>query len=220
MTSPEFIDAFRHISEADSDFERALEIITPIPSRRRPATFEQLSKIIVEQQVSLASAAAIWTRLQNAVQPFTPAQLMLFSEEELRALGLSRQKAVYCRSLALEIDQGSLNLDLLPEMEDTEVMAALTKVKGIGRWTAEIYQMNCLGCLDIWPAGDVALQIAMHHLKKLPERPNTKLMDQLGSPFKPYRTVAAQILWRYYSDIVKPPKAATSKIQTAETDIQ
>jgi len=211
VTSPEFRDAFQYISTVDSDFRRALKIITPIPSRKRPATFEQLSKIIVEQQVSLASAAAIWARLQNAVQPFTPAQLLQFSEDELRSLGLSRQKAVYCRSLALEIDQGSLNLDLLPEMEDAEVMATLTKVKGIGRWTAEIYQMSCLGCLDIWPAGDVALQIAMHHLKKLPERPNTKLMDQLGSPFKPYRTVAAQILWRYYSDIVKPPQKPTSK---------
>ena len=96
-------------------------------------------------------------------------------------------------------------------MKDAEVMAALTKVKGIGRWTAEIYQMSCLGSLDVWPARDVALQIAIHHLKKLPERPNAKKMDQLGSPFKPYRTVAAQILWRYYSDIVKPPKASISK---------
>ncbi len=211
MTSPEFIDAFQHIAEVDPDFRHALQIITPIPSRKRPATFEQLSKIIVEQQVSLASAAAIWTRLQNAVKPFTPAQLLRFSEEDLRSLGLSRQKAVYCRALAQEIDQGLLNLDLLPEMEDLEVIAALTKVKGIGRWTAEIYQISCLGCLDIWPAGDVALQIAMHHLKKLPERPNAKRMDQLGDPFKPYRTVAAQILWRYYSDVVKPPKPQTAK---------
>ena len=211
MTSADFTSAFQHIAKVDSDFGRALKVITPIPSRKRPATFEQLSKIIVEQQVSLASAAAIWARLQNAVQPFNPAQLLQFSEDELRSLGLSRQKAVYCRALALEISQGDLNLDLLPQMQDAEVMAALTKVKGIGRWTAEIYQMSCLGSLDVWPAGDVALQIAMHHLKKLPERPNAKQMDQLGSPFKPYRTVAAQILWRYYSDVVKPPKASISK---------
>ena len=209
MSAPDYSEAFKFISDVDADFKRALKIISPIPSRKRPGTFEQLSKIIVEQQVSLASAAAIWARLQTAIQPFSPAQLLQFSEEDLRSLGLSRQKAVYCRSLAHEIETGSLILERLPEMDDADVMAALTKVKGIGRWTAEIYQMSCLGSLDVWPAGDVALQTAMHHLKDLPERPNAKMMDQLGAPFQPYRTVAAQILWRYYSDIVKPPKATT-----------
>ncbi|WP_169567076.1 DNA-3-methyladenine glycosylase family protein [Sneathiella limimaris] len=207
--SESFEEAIRLIKQTDADFREALTVISPIPSRKRPATFEQLAKIIVEQQVSLASAAAIWKRLSDAITPFSPEQLISLTEDELRALGLSRQKARYCHSLAEHILEGVLELDLLHEMTDEQSLEALIQVKGIGRWTAEIYQISCLGRLNIWPAGDVALQAAYQHLKKLPERPNLAQMDSFGEPFSPYRTVAAQILWRYYSDVVRNTQKPT-----------
>jgi len=201
---PDQVEGLEFIKNTDTDFARALDIISPLPSRHRPAGFEQLCKIIIEQQVSLASAAAIWRRLQAAVSPFTPEQLLTKSEEDLRAVGLSRHKARYCRALAEDITTGNLSLEDLHDMKDEAVMTSLTTVKGIGRWTAEIYQISCLGRTDIWPAGDVALQTALQHLKELPERPDPGKMDVLAEPLRPYRTLAAQILWRYYSDIVRP----------------
>tara|TARA_R100000005_G_scaffold89219_2_gene59670 strand:- start:34553 stop:35191 length:639 start_codon:yes stop_codon:yes gene_type:complete len=201
-------DALAFITAQDPDFARALPLIKPLPDRGRPAGFEHLSKIIVEQQVSLASAEAIWKRLSEAVAPFTPEMMVTFDEDGLRSLGLSRQKARYCRALAMDIVEGRLLLDRLHEEEDAAVLEQLTQVKGIGRWTAEIYMIACLGRADVWPAGDIALQNALGHLKNLPQRPDAKAMDLLGEPLRPHRTLAARILWRYYADVVQ---AATRK---------
>jgi DNA-3-methyladenine glycosylase II len=208
MTEDALAQGLDFIRKADADFARALSVISPLPSRDKPAGFEHLCKIIIEQQVSLASAAAIWGRLSAAVQPFTPTQILEFEEEALRGLGLSRQKALYCQALATEIAEKRLDLDGLEHMNDQDAIAALTTVKGIGRWTAEIYLISCLARQDIWPAGDIALQVALQHLKNLPERPNLAEMDHHSLPLQPYRTIAARILWRYYSDIVKPPTRA------------
>lgn len=197
--------ALAFIADRDPDFAHALTLIQPLPDRGRPAGFEHLTKIIVEQQVSLASAEAIWRRLTAAVMPFTPDRLIGHGEEELRALGLSRQKARYCRALAEEIIEGRLLLEALHGHDDDDVRDQLTQVKGIGRWTAEIYMISCLGRTDIWPAGDVALQTALGHLKKLPDRPDIATMDALAEPLRPYRTFAARILWRYYADVVQAP---------------
>lgn len=206
MTAGDYIaDAFAFIRARDADFARALTLIRPLPDRSRPAGFEHLTKIIIEQQVSLASAEAIWQRLAAAVTPFTPERMMLQDEETLRRVGLSRQKARYCLALASEIAEGRLLLDRLHEHDDAAVLEQLTRVKGIGRWTAEIYMIACLGRRDIWPAGDVALQTALGHLKGLPARPDAMTMDLLGEPLRPYRTVAARILWRYYADVVQAP---------------
>ncbi|PHQ68621.1 MAG: hypothetical protein COB93_10230 [Sneathiella sp.] len=195
--------ALAHLVDRDPDFSAALDLIQPLPDRTRPAGFEHLTKIIIEQQVSLASADAIWKRMIAAVRPFSPEVLGKFTEEELRAIGLSRQKARYCRALADEILSQRLILESLHELEDEQVLEQLTRVKGIGRWTAEIYMMACLGRNDIWPAGDVALQSAMGHLKNHEVRPNIEQMDQLAEPLRPYRTVAARVLWRYYADVVQ-----------------
>ncbi|WP_340148424.1 DNA-3-methyladenine glycosylase [uncultured Sneathiella sp.] len=197
--------AFEFLCDRDPDFSHAISLIQPLPSRTRPAGFEPLAKIIVEQQVSLASAEAIWRRLTDAIVPFTPLQMVEFSEEDLRGLGLSRQKARYCRTLAEDILDGRLTLDGLHNLDDEDVLGQLTQVKGIGRWTAEIYMMACLGRTDIWPAGDVALQSAFGHLKKLPVRPDIAQMDALAEPLRPYRTIAARVLWRYYADVVQAP---------------
>ncbi|MBO0332925.1 DNA-3-methyladenine glycosylase 2 family protein [Sneathiella sp. CAU 1612] len=206
MTAKEDIAAaLEFLCNQDPDIGRALSLIQPLPDRRRPAGFEHLTKIIVEQQVSLSSAAAIWRRLADAVSPFLPERMLQYSEEELRGLGLSRQKARYCRALAEDIISERLVLDSLHAHDDEEVLTQLTSVKGIGRWTAEIYMMSCLGRTDIWPAGDVALQTAFGHLKQLPTRPDVAKMDDLAEPYRPYRTVAARILWRYYADVVQAP---------------
>lgn len=195
--------ALSFITQIDPDFKTALSQIKPLPDRSRPAGFEYLTKIIIEQQVSLASADAIWTRMVGAIRPFTPDVMLGFSEQELRDLGLSRQKAKYCHALAEEIRTRRLVLEDLHDMEDGPALEQLIKVKGIGRWTAEIYLMACLGRTDIWPAGDVALQSAMGHLKNHPVRPTVEVMDELAEPLRPYRTVAARILWRYYADVVQ-----------------
>ena len=206
MTSGEEISvALDFISRQDPDFAAALTLIQPLPERTRPAGFEHLTKIIIEQQVSLASAEAIWKRLTAAITPFSPDIMIGLSEEDLRSLGLSRQKARYCRALAEDILEQRLILDILHEQDDDEVLTQLTQVKGIGRWTAEIYMMACLGRTDVWPAGDVALQSAFGHLKKMPVRPSIEQMDEMAEPLRPYRTIAARILWRYYADVVQAP---------------
>jgi len=195
------------ITKTDEDFARALTLISPIPPRTRPAGFEHLTRIIIEQQVSLASAAAIWRRMVNGITPFTAKRLLEFSEENLRGMGLSRAKAIYCRALADHITSGKLSFDALNALSNDEVAETLTAVKGIGRWTAEIYMISCLGRQDIWPAGDVALKVALQHLKGLENRPSVEEMDTHAEPLRPYRTLAARILWRYYADVVQVPKS-------------
>ncbi|MEP5701345.1 MAG: DNA-3-methyladenine glycosylase 2 family protein, partial [Sneathiella sp.] len=116
------------------------------------------------------------------------------------------QKAVYCRALAEDLTHDRLTLDLLKSMEDEAVSEALMQVKGIGRWTAEVYLIACLDRQDVWPAGDVALKIALQHLKGLDVRPSVDEMDRHAAPLKPHRTLAARILWRYYADIVRQKK--------------
>ncbi len=208
--SPVLLEADQHLKpaldyilEKDPDFAKALPLIQPLPDRSQPAGFQYLTKIIVEQQVSLASANAIWRRMSAAITPFSPARLLNFTEDQLRALGLSKQKAVYCRALAHDIQSKTLSLESLPDMTDAKAMETLMQVKGIGRWTAEIYLLSCLNRQDIWPAGDVALKTALQHLKDLPKRPSVEEMDDLIAPLRPHRTLVARILWRYYADVVR-----------------
>ena len=206
MEDPLLTDGLNHLREVDEDFARALGMIAPLPSRQRDMGFEALTRIIIEQQVSLASAAAIWGRVQDDIAPFTPTEFLKRSEDRLRELGLSRPKARYCLALAGDISEGRLDLDRLPDLSDKEAAEHLTQVKGIGRWTAEIYLISCLQRPDIWPAGDVALQIALQHLKSLETRPTIDEMDDICAHLSPHRTLAARVLWRYYVDVVKPPK--------------
>lgn len=206
MNEPKEAEGFAYLSQQDKDFAHALTVISPLPSRSRPPGFEPLVKIIVEQQVSLASAAAIWKRMETAIHPFTPETILANSEDQLRSLGLSRQKAVYCHALANDLTSNRISLDNLTQMNNAQAFDILTSVKGIGRWTAEIYLIACLNRQDIWPAGDVALKIALQHLKKLESRPTVDEMDIHAEPLRPWRTLAARILWRYYADIVQTSK--------------
>lgn len=203
---PAHQEGIEFLCAADADFTRAVSLINPLPPRNRPEGFEALTRIIVEQQLSLASAAAIWGRLSGALDNFTPSALLSMTEEDMKSCGLSRPKIRYCRALAEDILSEKVRLDHLPNLEDEEVADHLMQVKGIGRWTAEIYLISCLSRPDIMPAGDVALQIAFQHLKKLEARPTPEELTDQSRHLSPRRTLAARILWRYYMDVVKPPK--------------
>lgn len=174
-------------------FARALPLVGPLPLRREPDGFAALLRAIVGQQVSVASARAIWARLEMA--GLTGAEAMArASDADLRAAGLSRQKARYGRALA----QAGLDFSALREVPDAEVVRALTAVPGIGVWTAEIYAMFALGRADVFAPGDLALQEAARMLFDLPTRPSDKALRAMAEAWSPWRSVAARVLWAYY----------------------
>jgi DNA-3-methyladenine glycosylase II len=175
----------------------------PEPRIREPG-YETLLRTIVGQQVSVAAAASIWRKLEAAIgKDIAPDALLNAPDESLRAAGLSRQKASYARSLAEEVSAGRLNLDGLPQ-DDEEAIHALTQVKGIGRWSAEIYLLFAEGRPDIWPAGDLAVQAALGRLKGLAERPSEKLTRTLAEDWRPHRGAAAIFLWHHYGNDKNP----------------
>lgn len=174
----------------------------PAP-RDREAGFPALLRIIVDQQVSTQSGAAIWRRLESGLGTITPTSILKADEDGLRSCGFSGQKARYAGELARAIIAGDLDLDALRHQSDDEVQATLVQIKGIGRWTAEIYLMFALNRPDVWPAGDLALVIAAQHLLDLPDRPNLAEMDALSRQWSPWRTTAAIMLWHYYR-LIKP----------------
>ena len=165
----------------------------PLPLRRTADGFAALLDAIVGQQVSTASARAIWGRLEAAGMT-DPERVAATPEDDLRALGLSRQKAVYAKALAAAgLDYAALHL-----APDAEVLARLTAVKGIGRWTAEIYAMFALGRADVFAPGDLALQEAARIAYDLPARPSVKAFAVMAERWSPWRAVAARALWSYY----------------------
>ena len=164
-----------------------------LPLRRRPDGFAQLLSAIVSQQVSVASASAIWARMEEAGLT-TPQAVLIAGEDGLRAAGLSRQKIRYAQELArADIDYAALR-----RAPTDEVLKVLTAVPGIGTWTAEIYAMFSLGHADVFAHGDLALQEAARMLYDLSERPNERAMRAMAADWSPYRSVAARLLWAYY----------------------
>jgi DNA-3-methyladenine glycosylase II len=169
----------------------------PAPRLRDPG-YETLLRTIVGQQVSVAAAQSIWNKLEGALGDLTdPATVAAASDETLRAAGLSRQKASYARSLADEVTSGGLDLANLPD-DDEEAIAALTRIKGIGRWSAEIYLLFAEGRPDIWPAGDLAVQIEIGRILGHSERPSEKLLREWSAPWRPHRGAAAIFAWHHY----------------------
>jgi DNA-3-methyladenine glycosylase II len=164
------------------------------PLRRRPKGFEGLARVVVGQQLSIASADAIWRRLQASVRPFDPATLLALPDKDLRAAGLSRVKVDTLRIVADAIGSGILKLDAL-----ARVHAKLTALKGIGPWTADIYIMFSLARADAWSPGDLALQYAVKDALGLEERPNPAMMNEIAEAWRPWRGVAARLLWSYYA---------------------
>jgi DNA-3-methyladenine glycosylase II len=170
------------------------------PLRRRPAGFEGLARVIVGQQLSIASAAAIWQRTAAACEPFEPATLLRLADERLAGAGLSRPKIRTLRAIAAACADG-LDLAALEGASDEQIHAALTGVVGIGPWTADIYIMFCLGRADGWAPGDLALQIAAQRALGLADRPGKDDMLALAERWRPWRGVAARLLWAYYAAV-------------------
>ena len=202
--SPDQIRAARaHLAALDPAIA-AIEAVTPeFPWRIRQRGFAGLLKLMVEQQVSLASAAAIWARVEAGLGEVSPAAVLAREDVDLQGFGLSRPKVRYARAIAEAHVSGLCDFDGLRQMGDDEAAAALMSIKGIGRWTAETYLMFCEGRLDVFPGGDVALQEAMRWADRAEIRPNEKQAYARAEAWKPYRAVAAHLLWRCYGAVKK-----------------
>jgi len=177
---------------------RILETFGTPPLWDRPPGFVTLLRIILEQQVSLVSADAMYRRLLGQIDPLTPDNVLASGEAHLRSFGVTRQKAAYFVHVARAVRDGSLDLDALKHETDETAMALLTSVKGVGPWTARIYLLMVLCRPDVWPVGDVALATAFQTLKKLDKRPSQPELEQIAQAWAPHRSTAARLLWHYY----------------------
>jgi DNA-3-methyladenine glycosylase II len=184
--------------EVDPDLAKVVSQFGSPPLWSREPGFPTLVHIILEQQVSLASAKAAFTRLQEAAGQLTPEKFLEFDDDQLKSIGFSRQKSGYCRELSRAILRGDLDLEGLEELDDQAVRLKLMEVKGIGRWTADIYLLMAMLRPDVWPSGDLAIASAMQEVKGLPRRPTPDELEVIASPWKPWRAEAARILWHYY----------------------
>jgi DNA-3-methyladenine glycosylase II len=193
-----FALAARKLSERDEDLAAVIKKYGLPPLWTREPGFPALVYIILEQQVSLASARALYLRLQDAVKPFTPGRFLKLSEGEMRRLGFSRQKAHYTRLLAEAIQQKQFALHKLHELEDELAREQLLALKGIGPWTADIYLLSALRRPDIWPVGDLALATAVQEVKRLRKRPSPERLEKMSTPWRPWRAVAARLFWHAY----------------------
>lgn len=188
----------RLLAERDPHLAAVFERLGSPPLWNREPGFGTLVYIILEQQVSLASARAAYGRLLAALSPLNPTGFLTLSDEALRAIGFSRQKTLYSRGLAHAILEGDLDLDALPGMEEADMRAALTRLKGIGNWTADIYLMEALLLPDIWPTTDLALKAAIRSVKGLPLMPSAQQLEEIGQLYRPWRSVAARMFWHHY----------------------
>jgi len=188
----------RLLARRDPDLRRVVKRFGPPPMWERDSGFSTLLHIILEQQVSLASARAAHNKLLELVSPLTPQGFLQLDDVTLKNVGFSRQKTAYGRNLARSIVEGVLDLDALAAMNDDSVRSELLRIKGIGRWTADIYLLMVLRRRDVWPTGDLALAVAAQRVKNLPARPTNEQLVEMSSKWKPWRAVAARILWHYY----------------------
>ena len=186
------------LARAEPRFQRILERLGPPPLWGREPGFPTLVLIILEQQVSLASARAAYNRLLEICPQLTPEGFLMLGDDALRRAGFSRQKTAYCRGLAQAILAGKLDLAALPEQEDEAVRLELTRIKGIGAWSADIYLLMALRRPDIWPVLDRALAVAVGRVWGLAQTPDALQMEQIGEAWRPYRAVAARLLWHHY----------------------
>ena len=193
-----FNKAVRELAARDADLGRVVEAFGRPPMWDRDQGFPTLILLILEQQVSLASARATFAKLNDAVGELTPRRLLKLDDTEMRGLGISRQKTRYTRLLAEAVADGELDVDALPALPDDDVRAQLTRITGIGQWTADVYLLMSLKRPDIWPVGDLALAVAAQEVKGLEDRPKADALTEIGEPWRPWRAVAARILWHYY----------------------
>ena len=192
------LDGTRVLAAIDADLAGIVERHGPPPLWGRKPGFETLVRIILEQQVSLASAEAALERLIRATGAIEPAAIATGGEEVLRAAGQTRQKSRYLVGLARDVLDGRLDLDAVAAAADDEARAQLMRVVGIGRWTADIYLLMALGRPDVWPSGDLALAGSMRRAKGLAARPSGAEQEVVAEAWRPWRAVAARLLWHAY----------------------
>ena len=185
LTEESFTEGLRALTATDARMAAVYSALGPPPFWTREPGFPTLLHIILEQQVSLASALAAFRRVSELADPLTPERFLTLSDEDLRAAGFSRQKTAYGRTLSQALVSGELDLAALHELDDDAVRKKLTNVKGIGPWTAEVYLLMALRRPDVWPEGDLALVIAVQEVLKLPQRPGPDELEENSEPWKP-----------------------------------
>lgn len=188
----------RKLSVLDTDLGNIIRQHGFPPMWTRPATFQSLILFILEQQVSLASAYAAFKKLKEKIGYVTPAKILAMTDEEMRACYFTRQKIVYARELATAIKTKRVTLKKLSLLQDEEVRAILIQLKGIGNWTIDVYLMHSLQRTDLFPLGDIALVNSLKETKQLPKDISKDEMLKIAEPWRPYRTIAAMILWHAY----------------------
>jgi DNA-3-methyladenine glycosylase II len=186
------------LTQKDDHLKAIIQSYGYPPMWSRPNTFESLVHIILEQQVSLASALSALNKLRDYVQQITPTRVLLLTDEEFRACYCSRQKTAYIKYLAEAILSGQINLETFEHMPDDEIRTQLTALKGIGNWTVDVYLMFVLQRADIFPVGDLAAVNALKRVKGLPVQTSREEIISAAEQWQPYRTVATMILWHYY----------------------
>jgi len=209
LTREALSDGIDRLAAVDEDVALALARIGYPPPRQRDPGFATLLRIMVAQQLSTRSAAAIWGRVEQACLPLVTAERFLaLGEEAFRTIGFSRQKMAYGRGLAEAVAARALDLEALAALSEEEAIAAIAALKGFGRWSAEIYLLFALGRADVFPADDLGLQIGMQRLKGLDARPKRKAMEALAEPWRPLRGCGAIFLWHYYGGATLDAAAA------------
>jgi DNA-3-methyladenine glycosylase II len=198
FTSDNFHQLCNELAGKELIFKNILQQHSYPPMWTRTATFATLIHIVLEQQVSLASARAAFNKLKEKIGNITPAKLLQLTDEELRACYFSRQKTVYARHLAEAFISKKIQLNKLSASHDDEVRGILKQVKGIGDWTADVYLMFALQRTDIFPIGDLAMRNALKEVKKLPADTSHETLLSLAENWRPYRTIAAMLLWHHY----------------------
>jgi DNA-3-methyladenine glycosylase II len=198
LTEDNLREGVKYLTQIDPHLAKVVSKYGSPPIWEREPGFPTLIKIILEQQVSLASAQAAYDKLIETVKTLTPETFMVLSSEDLKRIGFSSQKTKYGRILAQSIIDEHLNMDSLNHLTDDEIHDKLTSIKGIGPWTAGIYSLMALKRPDVWPRGDLALLKAMKEVKELQTLPSDDDAEKIASNWRPWRAVAARILWHYY----------------------
>ncbi|HVG30412.1 MAG TPA: hypothetical protein VM864_11970 [Pyrinomonadaceae bacterium] len=198
LTETSFAEGLEYLSRRDPRLARIFTRLGAPPMWSREPGFPTLIHIILEQQVSLASAKAAHERLLAAASPLTPQRFLELDDARLKSIGFSRQKTAYGRHLAQSIIGGRLSLESLSTMDDDDAKSELMKVKGIGSWTADIYLLMALGRRDAFPSGDLALAVAAREVMSLGARPTAEELAAVSQHWRPWRAVAARLLWRHY----------------------
>ncbi len=198
LTKRSFNRALAELADRDPSIKSVIDELGPPPMWVREPGFGTLVHIILEQQVSLASARAAFDRLCDAVPELTPCEFLKLDDTTLRAIGFSRQKTRYCRTAAAAIDDGSFDLAGLAKLDDDAARTELLRLPGIGPWTSDIYLLMALRRPDVWPSGDLAIAAAVHALLGLAERPDANELERIGDAWRPWRAIAARVMWHSY----------------------